>query len=232
MVNIRKGTFETNSSSTHSLVYTCDSHTGLPRKPEITDEVTLYDFFGDDVKNGILAVHFGEYGWEGDPCDSFRAKLSYLLTGNTQGYGMNYNFPDGEEVEIDTNEKWEKIINGYFLKEPMVEKILGFIRSRCPNIKGFKFYWYDQCSYEMDDEYRRYTGKRIPYGTNIDYNMEDKFFHDPLHSDGNRFMVGFGFIDHQSAGLVDLSQVNDVDAFLERYLFDDNLAVMITNDNR
>lgn len=67
MKQIRSGVFETNSSSTHSLV--------------LRDKSTpLSDSYLTVQDDGYVHVSFGEFGWGYDVLDSQEEKLSYLCT--------------------------------------------------------------------------------------------------------------------------------------------------------
>ena len=75
MKTIRKGVFETNSSSTHSLVIMGDGE---------FEDLSRYE-------GEVLEVFPGEYGWEIEDYHSFEEKLSYAYT-----YAVNY-----EEEKLD-----------------------------------------------------------------------------------------------------------------------------------
>lgn len=60
MKQIRKGVFETNSSSTHSICIAKDAELTIPKS---------------------LHFDFGEFGWEYDTLQSLGEKASYLYTG-------------------------------------------------------------------------------------------------------------------------------------------------------
>jgi hypothetical protein len=64
---IRRGFFETNSSSTHSLVVQIGDI--------ITDVLTE-----EEKENGCIIVSSGEFGWEIAYYHDFRTKLQYLVT--------------------------------------------------------------------------------------------------------------------------------------------------------
>jgi len=59
---IRNGVYETNSSSCHTVSI----------RGKWKDN-------GYTVIGNIISVYMDEYGWNGDPCDSFISKLSYAL---------------------------------------------------------------------------------------------------------------------------------------------------------
>ena len=65
MLKIRKNVFETNSSSTHSLV--------------VSNKERSYDY-ELPVENGVLTIPFGEFGWGPDILVDPIDKLSYLIT--------------------------------------------------------------------------------------------------------------------------------------------------------
>lgn len=60
MITIRRGVFETNSSSTHSICIAANVDLVIPDS---------------------LHFDFGEFGWENDRLDSLHSKASYLYTG-------------------------------------------------------------------------------------------------------------------------------------------------------
>ena len=64
---IRRGVFETNSSSTHSLTWSRKSQMAPPSCLKVNDD-------------GYVEVTFGEFGWEWDEYNDPIDKLSYLVT--------------------------------------------------------------------------------------------------------------------------------------------------------
>ena len=66
MRQIRRGVFETNSSSCHSITF-CG-------RGELEPNCMPID------KNGYIHAHFSEFGWEVDDYYDQQSKLSYLLT--------------------------------------------------------------------------------------------------------------------------------------------------------
>ena len=233
MIQIRKGVFETNSSSSHSLVYRADSRTGKNKKSDKNYNINLYDFYGDDPENGILAVSFGCYNWNGDPCTHFRTKLAYLLTQTVRGSGFEYwgnELGYDNAIKIKNQEDWDNVIENYVMKDPEILRILDFIKSKCPQIKGFKFYWYDTTDlWDLEHDYRYYKERHNIKNDLKIPPMSDSFFqnysHDIFEKNGCDYLIGFGGADHQSYGY--LSGIKDLDT----YLFDNNMWVIITNDN-
>ena len=76
-IAIRRGVFETNSSSTHSVSIIGrdnDTHT-----IELSDVPETDDLVVDERYNKVLS-HFGEFGWGPEVYNSPAVKLSYLLT--------------------------------------------------------------------------------------------------------------------------------------------------------
>lgn len=65
MKSVRKGVFETNSSSTHSI--------------SISDTVQINDTIGID-ENGVCHIHCGEFGWEVEEYNDSSSKAAYCLT--------------------------------------------------------------------------------------------------------------------------------------------------------
>jgi hypothetical protein len=67
-IQTRQSVFETNSSSSHSLSLGDPQHIVLP---QLTPE---------EVQSGYVTTYTGEFGWEYEEYDSWRDKLSYLIT--------------------------------------------------------------------------------------------------------------------------------------------------------
>jgi len=84
MKKIRKGVFETNSSSTHSICIAKDAELTIPKS---------------------LHFDFGEFGWEYDTLSDVYTKASYLYTG-LMGNGRKDDFDnvvsilEGKGIEV------------------------------------------------------------------------------------------------------------------------------------
>lgn len=66
MRKIRKGVFETNSSSSHSIC--------------IDDKTFILDTLIPDA-DGVITIKAGQFGWEWKKYNDAKAKASYCLTG-------------------------------------------------------------------------------------------------------------------------------------------------------
>lgn len=89
----RTGVFETNSSSTHSLVL-CESNNLLPQP--FSDNIT---------EQGVVTASAGEFGWNEETFTSVYDKLSYLYTDAMQ-------YADGnDEPNPAENEKLRMIVD-------------------------------------------------------------------------------------------------------------------------
>lgn len=75
MVQLRKGTFETNSSSTHSISF--------GRTNNLEPSVLKTD------DEGYIHVKLGEYGWERNNYRDQESRLSYLVTMLSAIYGYD-----------------------------------------------------------------------------------------------------------------------------------------------
>jgi len=87
-INIRKGLFETNSSSTHSISMSMESLENLKCsiKPQNIDN------------KKTIVIYCGEFGWECEEYNDATTKLSYLTTYLFGGYYNN--LTDDELNEI------------------------------------------------------------------------------------------------------------------------------------
>lgn len=119
MIQVRKNIFETNSSSTHSLV--------------ISKKDRGYDYDGLIIKDGVLHISFGEYGWGPEILRTPNEKLSYLIT-DRNNIDYDWECPPSEE-------EFEELL----ANDPKVQEIINVVKSCCPEIKEVK--------YEFGDEY-------------------------------------------------------------------------------
>ena len=93
MKKVRYNVWETNSSSSHTVT--------VRGKRNI-------DKYRYTQPNRIIKVKLDEYGWHGDPCDSFQSKLAYALSMvlNTEYPYFEY-WDENFVIDQDTLEKCE-----------------------------------------------------------------------------------------------------------------------------
>lgn len=104
MIQIRKNVFETNSSSTHSLV--------------ISKKDRGYDYNLPVDEDGILTISFGEFGWGPEILNTPLEKISYVIT--DQGYEVNDVFNEEDALELAIV---ERVINLIKEKCPAVKDV-------------------------------------------------------------------------------------------------------------
>ena len=129
MFKVRNNVFETNSSSSHSLVYSQKNPNRIEYKLQ-TD-------------NGILTIHFRDYGWCGpDSFDGFGTddilassnyKLDYVMTRLCRH--LNW----GEEHDPTHEEAKIMISNGAIYEVDEAAELLEKIQKLCPEIKEIRF---------------------------------------------------------------------------------------------
>jgi len=129
MLKVRNSVFETNSSSSHALVYSQTNQNRIEYKLE-TD-------------NGVLTIHFRDYGWSGpesfygfgtdDILASSNDKLDYVMTSLCRQ--LNW----GEEHDTTYDEAKVMIANGAIYENDEARALLEKIQDLCPEIKEIKF---------------------------------------------------------------------------------------------
>lgn len=113
MLKIRKNIFETNSSSTHSLV--------------ISKKDRGYDYNLPVDEEGVLTISFGEFGWGPEILKYPHEKLSYLITDRNSIHYDWQNPPSEKEFE-------------YMLsQDKRVQEIIEVVKSCCPEVKEVKY---------------------------------------------------------------------------------------------
>ena len=121
MIKIRSNLFETNSSSTHSLV--------------VSDYDREYNYNLPIDNYGVLQIPFGEFGWEWciyrEPID----KLSYLITDRIEYDYERESAIEGLEDEYLINEALNR---DEFIEQPAIQEIFKAIKEACPNVREIK----------------------------------------------------------------------------------------------
>lgn len=120
MITMRRNVFETNSSSSHSLV--------VSNK----DRGYSYDLPVDE--EGILTIPFGEFGWGPEILKTPIEKLSYFITDHAP------------YIEDDDKMDWDKLIKLVLQKSEDIRDAIEIVKSNCPQVKEVKFekcdeYW-------------------------------------------------------------------------------------------
>ena len=113
MLQIRKNVFETNSSSTHSLV--------------ISKNERAYNY-SLPIEDGVLTIPFGEFGWGPDILSTPIEKLSYLITDRIDLYDIP------EEIKDD-----EDAIQELIMKSEPISEIIDVIKHCCPEVEEVRF---------------------------------------------------------------------------------------------
>lgn len=122
MIQIRRGVFETNSSSTHSIsIY---SHDLMQNNMRIDED-------------GYIHAEFGEFGWEEEQYSDQWSRLSYLLTMAMHKEGFYFYYCKNYEDELAT-----------FLKTTSFNKINDAVSNYC-NCKGI---WIDKSEGYIDHQ--------------------------------------------------------------------------------
>lgn len=114
MIQIRKNVFETNSSSTHSLV--------------ISQKERSYNYCLPVDDDGTLTIAFGEFGWGPELLTAPIEKLSYLVTDRIDMYDIP------EEIKDDEDAVQEAIMESENIRE-----IVEVVMSCCPDVKRVRF---------------------------------------------------------------------------------------------
>ena len=232
---IRKGCFETNSSSMHSLIITKENENVRMTQEEIRDEFYLNEeWYKERHKNNekeIVEINSWNNDFGRSPfsvLSSFRDKLAYAIA---EYCGDNYN-------RIESYIKSEKIFDDVF--NPLLINLIG-----CDEIEyGKKDYRRFEIYSDVDGEYLDEV-EQVPYKNLIYIEKEDrdKIPEDELISghykniskDGRPIeeawfnIPDFGTIDHQSSGLLK-GFLRDNNLSLEDYLVRKDVVVVIDGD--
>jgi hypothetical protein len=113
MLQIRKNVFETNSSSTHSLV--------------ISNKERAYNY-NLPVEAGVLTIPFGEFGWGPDILATPIEKLSYLVTDRIDIYDIPDEIKDDDEA-----------IQSLIMDSEPIREIIDAIKSCCSEVEEVCF---------------------------------------------------------------------------------------------
>ena len=197
-IQIRKGLFETNSSSTHSVTVALDNDKSVshfdPYHDILKSDIPDVESLKVDSEDNMVHVCFGEFGWEDTAFNNPYDKLSYVLT-------MVY------ETEYESNED------------------------------KYDFYNYDKEKFIKD--FAELTGfKNLNEAVKSECNCDGIYIASDVRIvrySNTPFLEVDGYIDHQSGRDLYSSFNNFLDEYgltTHDYLFDKNVVVITTNDNR
>lgn len=231
---VRKGCFETNSSSAHSLIITKKNSNVRMTQEEIRDEFYLdEDWYKERHKNNekeIVKIDPWDNEFGRSPFNvlvTFIDKLAYAVA---EYCGDNYKIKSYVEAE----ETFDKIF------KPLLIHLIG-----CDEIKWDK--WNDEHFIVYSNDKAEYFDEfeEVPYEKliHVDKSERDKFSDDDIIYGGYRnidkdgkpiedawFDVpDFGSIDHASSGLLKRF-LKDNNLSLEDYLVRKDVVVIITGD--
>lgn len=116
MIQIRKNVFETNSSSTHSLV--------------ISKKDREYDYCLPVEDDGTLVVTFGEFGWGPELLIAPIEKLSYLVTDRCGIYDIPEELKNADD---------DAIYDFIMEESEAIRDIVEVVKSCCPDVKDVVF---------------------------------------------------------------------------------------------
>lgn len=231
---IRKGCFETNSSSMHSLIITKRNENIRMTQEEIRDEFYLNEeWYKERHKNDekeIVKIDPWDNDFGRSPftvLTSFEDKLAYAVA---EYCGDNYRMKSYTEAEI--------IFDTIF--KPLVIRLIG-----CDEIEWGKwdnrhFIVYSDDKAEYFDEFEEVLHEKLIY---IDKSERDNISEDDMvydiykniDKDGKHIedawfdVPNFGSIDHQSSGLLKSFLINN-NISLEDYLVRKDIVVVIDGD--
>ena len=166
MLKVRNSLFETNSSSSHVLVYSQKN----PNRVEYKLETT----------NGTVAIHFREYGWTGPEEEYGFGTKDILATANDKlDYVMSYlcmhlNWDLDEDQDwygISLDQAVAKLNSGIIDTVEPVRNLLNSIQALCPDIVNFTF------TLDVEEYFDEETGETKAYTTYpfgyIDHDSQD-----------------------------------------------------------
>ena len=223
MIQIRSSIFETNSSSTHCLVY-------KSKGPSKIDEEKIFDY---DLNNDKKwDVNFGNYGWTRDvPIKGINEKLNYLMTlisykvlriaYLSDNYFAKLNGKTGQERWDDACKILDDSDDVKTLKELFIKHSNGEFR-------GFNYCWWDDDEIDSCDigDIFRNKENTIDHPFWHLYNYTDDYGY--VSSKGVEAFSGFGYVDHQSEELL-YDLIKGIG--FETYLFSSDIMIVIDNDN-
>lgn len=224
-IQIRKGAWETNSSSMHSLLIMKKRQTMTQK--EIRDEYYLDEDWCKERGN-ILRLDWTheEFGRGFDVLTSFRDKLSYALASMCGSCYSLKSYIRGENTFHEVFESLLKRLVGVDKVEPHMDS------------ESFRVYS-DTVTDDLNQDYTTY--EEVPYddlvrnGNWSYYNKDSEPYYKEICNSGRKQeeiwleVPKFGSVDHQSAGLLQRF-LDKYNITLEDYLIRKDIVVIVDGD--
>lgn len=224
-IQIRKGAWETNSSSMHSLLIMKKRQTMTQK--EIRDEYYLDEDWCKERGNTLrLDWTHEEFGRGFDVLTSFRDKLSYALASVCGGCYSLKSYIRGENT-------FHEVF------EPLLKRLVGVDKVE-PHMDSESFRVYsDTVTDDLNQDYTTY--EEVPYddlvrnGNWSYYNKDSEPYYKEICNSGRKQeeiwleVPKFGSVDHQSAGLLQRF-LDKYNITLEDYLVRKDIVVIVDGD--
>ena len=224
-IQIRKGAWETNSSSMHSLLIMKKRQTMTQK--EIRDEYYLDEDWRKERGNTLrLDWTHEEFGRGFDVLTSFRGKLSYALASMCGSCYSLKSYIRGENTFHEVFESLLKRLVGVDKVEPHMDS------------ESFRVYS-DTVTDDLNQDYTTY--EEVPYddlvrnGNWSYYNKDSEPYYKEICNSGRKQeeiwleVPKFGSVDHQSAGLLQRF-LDKYNITLEDYLIRKDIVVIVDGD--
>lgn len=224
-MTVRKGAWETNSSSMHSLLIMKKRQTMTQK--EIRDEYYLDEDWNKDKHTLQLMYDCNkEFGRDFDVLTSFRNKLSYALASMC-----------GSCYSLESYIRGENTFHEVF--EPLLKTLVGVDKVE-PYMDSENFHVYsDTVTDDLNQDYTTY--EEVPYddlvrnGNWSYYNKDSEPYYKEICNSGRKQeeiwleVPKFGSVDHQSAGLFQ-KFLDKYNITLEDYLIRKDIVVIVDGD--
>lgn len=224
-MTVRKGAWETNSSSMHSLLIMKKRQTMTQK--EIRDEYYLDEDWCKDKHTLQLMYDCNkEFGREFDVLTSFRDKLSYALASMC-----------GSCYSLESYIRGENTFHEVF--EPLLKTLVGVDKVE-PYMGSENFHVYsDTVTDDLNQDYTTY--EEVPYddlvrnGNWSYYNKDSEPYYKEICNSGRKQeeiwleVPKFGSVDHQSAGLLQRF-LDKYGITIEEYLIRKDIIVIVNGD--
>lgn len=220
-IQFRRGAFETNSSSMHSIVITKNSDVFTQK--EIREEF-YFDmpwYRGDTKKLELHKYDFDYFGREFDILATFRDKLKYAIASYC-----------GDNCLLKDYEKSEQYFNDVFV--PLLCELVGVTKVEMPTETRYFDLYADTVTEDENQDIRTY--EEVPYEDLVYLeNSEDGECYAKVCKSGRERerwgfdVINVGGIDHQSCGVLQ-GFLKKYNISLKDFLIRKNIVVIIDGD--